>query len=133
MYPPQALQILFPTSSLLQRGVVLVPQFAQQRAPTATRGFLLLPPPPTLASASLSIPGVVNSGSITAAGTTVSAMGESAAAATRAALAAAAFSSSIRAEIANALLNVGQPEQALVPPVPSQRPSPGQVPPEEDV
>ena len=30
--------------------------------------------------------------------------------------------------MANALLNVGHPAQALVPPVPSQRPSPGQVP-----
>lgn len=49
------------------------------------------------------------------------------------ALAAAAFSSSMRAESANTLLYVGQPEQALVPPVPSQRPSPGQVPPEAEV
>ena len=49
------------------------------------------------------------------------------------ALAAVAFSSSIRAEMAKALLYVGHPEQALVPPVPSQRPSPGQVPPERGV
>src|SRR5271169_2469124 len=87
-YSPQALQILFPTSSLLQRGVVLVPQFAQQSAPTAARTFLLLPtappgpPPPTLAS--LSIPALaVKSGSITAAATALLALaeGESAAAA----------------------------------------------------
>lgn len=34
------------------------------------------------------------------------------------------------ADTAKALLYVGQPEQADVPPVPSQRPSPGQVPPD---
>lgn len=36
---PQALQILFPTSSLRQRGVVLVPQLAQLSAPTALRAL----------------------------------------------------------------------------------------------
>lgn len=39
---PQALQMLFPTSSLLQSGVVLVPQFAQLNAPTV---FLARLPP----------------------------------------------------------------------------------------
>lgn len=52
-----------------------------------------------------------------------------AAAANTALASAAAVSSSSRAERASALLYVGQPEQALVPPVPSHLPSPGQVPP----
>ena len=61
------------------------------------------------------------------------AIGESVVEVAAAALAAVAFSSSIRAEMANALLYVGHPEHAFVPPVPSQRPSPGQVPPERGV
>ena len=32
---PHALQMLFPTSSLRHKGVALVPQFAQDKAPTA--------------------------------------------------------------------------------------------------
>jgi len=52
-----------------------------------------------------------------------------AAAANTALASAAAVSSSSRAERASALLYVGQPEHALVPPVPSHLPSPGQVPP----
>ena len=39
---PQALQIWFPTSSLLQIGVIPVPQFAQTSAPTATRPWILV-------------------------------------------------------------------------------------------
>src|SRR5882762_5911759 len=45
---PQALHILFPTSSLLHSGVVLVPQFAQFKAPTTATLPLPTPaPPPT--------------------------------------------------------------------------------------
>lgn len=40
------------------------------------------------------------------------------------------FVDSISDRALSALLYAGQPEQAEVPPVPSQRPSPGQVPPE---
>ena len=42
-HSPHALQMLFPASSRRQRGVVLVPQFAQASAPTAPRprGILL--------------------------------------------------------------------------------------------
>ena len=39
---PQALQIWFPTSSLLQRGVIPVPQFAQISAPNATGAWILV-------------------------------------------------------------------------------------------
>ena len=41
---PHALQILLPTSSLRHNGVVLVPQFAQLRAPTALRPLARLFP-----------------------------------------------------------------------------------------
>jgi hypothetical protein len=50
---PQALQMLFPTSSLLQRGVVLVAQFAQLRAPTAPLIFDLPPDTPGLSTSAL--------------------------------------------------------------------------------
>lgn len=40
---PHALQMLFPTSSLRQRGVVLVPQLAQLSAPTVLRTLDRLP------------------------------------------------------------------------------------------
>ena len=39
---PQALQIWFPTSSLLQKGITPVPQFAQISAPAATRPWILV-------------------------------------------------------------------------------------------
>ncbi|KAF5328233.1 hypothetical protein D9619_013424 [Psilocybe cf. subviscida] len=134
---PHALQILFPTSSLLHSGVVLVPQFAQHSAPTAGRALPFPPLPPVaaafgataLALASLSTAALGDPG----ASATTAALGEAdsspaaKAAATAALDSAAAFSSSMRA-VASTLLYVGQPEHALVPPVPSQRPSPGHVP-----
>ena len=116
-YSPQALQMLFPTSSRLQSGVVLVPQLAQLSAPTAPRARFLfppgtaalatgLPPSPALCSASLSL---------------------------TAAEAAAKLGDEVTGPSAlptadNALLYVGHPEHAELPPVPSQRPSPGHVP-----
>jgi hypothetical protein len=118
---------------------VLVPQFAQLSAPTAGRAFrLCVAAAPTLASLSTaagdaaasifgdasappSFPLLPSTPSIGAAAATP--------AATAAFASAAACSSSIRAESASTLLYVGHPEQADVPPVPSQRPSPGHVPP----
>lgn len=101
-------------SSLLQSGVVLVPQLAQLNAPTATRAFFALI---ALALASLSL----------AAGEAISsgALGE---AMPPIASASAAGTSAADRPAARTLLYVGHPEQASVPPVPSQRPSPGQVP-----
>lgn len=118
---PQALQMLFPTSSRLQRGVVLVPQLAQLSAPTAPRARFLfppgiaalatgLPPSPALCSASLSFTAAV---AVVVAGAEV---GDEV---------------TWPFELATAdkvLLYVGQPEHAELPPVPSQRPSPGHVP-----
>ncbi len=55
--------MLFPTSSLLQSGVVLVPQFAQLNAPTVflarfPPGGAGLAPGPTLCSPSVAAPPV---------------------------------------------------------------------------
>jgi len=146
-HPPQALQILFPTSSLLHNGVVLVPQLAQQRAPTAALTFLFaaLAVAPTLASLSApaaalglaaasifgdAAPSFAPPFVAEASPPVAEDVAAAAEAAAMAALAsAAAVSSSRRAERASTLLYVGQPEHALVPPVPSHRPSPGHVPP----
>ena len=57
MNSPHALQMLFPASSRRQRGVVLVLQFAQLRAPTGARpradrpGEAPLPPGPLVVPA----------------------------------------------------------------------------------
>lgn len=127
---------------------MLVPQFAQLSAPTAGRGFrFCAAAAPTLASLStaageaaasirgeaiappsfpLSTPSI---GVPAAAAALPPALPPATPAATAAFASAAACSSSIRAERARTLLYVGHPEQADVPPVPSQRPSPGHVPP----
>ena len=104
---PQALQILFPASSLLQSGVVDVPQLAQLNAPTVAAApgvfafMRIFPLGSGDAAGDVDGPG---------AATSVGVVEDC-------------------AEATSALLNVGHPEQADVPPVPSQRPSPGQVPP----
>jgi len=110
--------------------VVLVPQFAQQRAPTVVLAFLLLPTLATLAS--LSTPALGEAGTFADAD---SSRGDddsfSAPSSTVAAASGASdVAFSARAVKAKTLLYVGQPEHALVPPVPSHRPSPGHVPPE---
>lgn len=140
-----------PTSSLLHKGVVLVPQFAHESAPTVLLTFLFTaagaltltlaslstPPTPALGLAAPST-GLGEASSCIATSGPILEEDEAspaplvvlvaAAAAARAALApAAAVSSSNRAE--STLLYVGHPLHALVPPVPSHRPSPGHVPP----
>jgi len=111
---PQALQMLFPTSSLLHNGVVLVPQLAQLRAPTADLIFFMGP----------------------AGGLSASMLGEAASPVAGDAARTAADGDESSAVVlstlpdtASALLSVGHPAQALDPPVPSHRPSPGHVPP----
>lgn len=104
--------MLLPTSSLLQSGVVLVPQFAQLSAPTADLAFF--------AGAGLSA---------SATGVEASATGDAACATAVAASSAAADSFSGFPDTARELFSVGQPAHALDPPVPSHRPSPGHVPP----
>jgi len=105
--------MLFPTSSRLHNGVVLVPQLAQLRAPTADLTFLAGP----------------------AGGLSASTLGEAASPVGDTARAAAdgdelsAVVVSNLPDTASALLSVGHPAQALDPPVPSHRPSPGHVPP----
>ena len=110
-YAPQALQMLFPTSSRRHSGVVDVPQLAQLSAPTAALAVRLFPltPGPT--------PTPLGPGD--EAGPAWSVEGRCA----------EGEEPSISSRVLSALLYVGQPEQADVPPVPSQRPSPGQVPP----
>ena len=111
---PQALQMLLPTSSRRQSGVVDVPQLAHERAPMgATRPLRPRAPWPALPS------------------------GESADWCCCSAAGWAegegwllVFEESISEPVPSALLYVGQPEQDELPPVPLQRPSPGQVPPE---
>ena len=105
--------MLLPTSSRLHKGVVLVPQLAHDSAPTAALPFFAVAVGPTLASLSFA-----------AGDAAPSAFGEA-----RAEADSGTSSMSILADTASALLYVGHPEQADVPPVPSQRPSPGQVPP----
>ena len=104
--------MLLPTSSLLQSGVVLVPQFAQLSAPTADFAFFA------------------------GAGLSASTPGEEASAAGDATCATAVVVSFVVAgsvsslpDTARELFSVGQPAHALDPPVPSHRPSPGHVPP----
>ena len=130
---PHALQILLPTSSLLQSGVVLVPQLAQLRAPTAARTFLPAPAPPApwllLTSPSFAVPGEAAAASLgdpPASGDPVFSTPTMSAS-----LCCCCFCccSSKRAETDRALLYVGHPEHDDDPPVPSQRPSPGHVPP----
>lgn len=129
---PQALQILFPTSSLLQRGVVLVPQFAQLSAPTAALTFL---PPTLLTAATVPVASGLAPSALALGDAPSPATGDAAAAGgaeaasgfVDAAMTSAAFS--ILDDTAMALLKVGHPEHAVVPPVPSHRPSPGHVPP----
>lgn len=106
--------MLFPTSSLLHNGVVLVPQLAQLRAPTADLTFFAGPE----AGLSVSTPG--EGASPAGVAPRAGADGED--------------SSGVAAisnlpDTASALLSVGHPAQALDPPVPSHRPSPGHVPP----
>ena len=107
---PQALQILFPASSRLHSGVALVPQFAQLNAPTGAR-----PLPPRTTPFPFPPSEVESAAAGVMTGTAAAAGSEAAAAASLAAC-------------ERRLLYVGQPAQAEVPPVPSQRPSPGQVP-----
>lgn len=60
-HSPHALQMLFPASSRLQRGVVLVPQFVHDKLPITGRLrpdlllllLLLLEPPTTAAKAAV--------------------------------------------------------------------------------
>lgn len=107
--------MLFPTSSLRHKGVVLVPQFAQLNAPTELfkRDFPLTAPP---TKGEPGVAGCSCTPSITG-GLLGSALGPAAG---------AGAPGPDRDE--SALLNVGQPEHADVPPVPSHRPSPGHVP-----
>lgn len=121
---PQALQILLPTSSLLHNGVVLVPQLAQDKAPTAPE---LAPAPlaPFL-PAGAGVGRGVTTGVISLRCCFTGGVG------------AGSASSSVEEWVAaaadcRALLYVGQPEQADEPPVPSHLPSPGQVPGAADV
>ena len=109
---PHALQMLLPTSSLLQSGVVLVPQFAQLSAPTADLAFF--------AGGGLST---------SAPGEEMSAAGDAVCATAGAASSVVAGSVSSLPDTTRELFSVGQPAHALVPPVPSHRPSPGHVPP----
>lgn len=109
---PHALQMLLPTSSLLQSGVVLVPQFAQLSAPTADLAFFA---------------GVGVSPS--APGEEVSAAGDATCVTTAAVSSVVAGSVSTLPDTTRELFSVGQPAHALFPPVPSHRPSPGHVPP----
>lgn len=108
--------MLFPTSSLLQSGVVLVPQLAQLRAPTADLTFFAGPE----AGLSVSTPG--EGASPLGVAPRAGAEGDESSA--------VAVVSNLP-DTASALLSVGHPAQALDPPVPSHRPSPGHVPPAE--
>src|SRR5882757_3945895 len=106
--------MLFPTSSLLHNGVVLVPQLAQLRAPTVDLTFFAGP-----------------AGGLSASmlGEAASPLGEAACAGTDGGGSSAGVAMSNLPDTASALLSVGHPAQALDPPVPSHRPSPGHVPP----
>lgn len=104
--------MLLPTSSLLQSGVVLVPQFAQLSAPTAALAFL------AGGGLSPSMPGEETSAAGVAVCTTAGAVSS-----------VVAGSASTLGGTERELFSVGQPAHALDPPVPSQRPSPGHVPP----
>lgn len=106
--------MLLPTSSLLHNGVVLVPQLAQLRAPTADLTFFAGPD----AGLSVSTPGEG-----------ASAMGVAPRAGADGDGSSAGTVISNLPDTASALLSVGHPAQALDPPVPSHRPSPGHVPP----
>lgn len=108
--------MLLPTSSLLHNGVVLVPQLAQLRAPTADLTFFAGPD----AGLSVSTPGDGASPAGVAPRAGTDGDGSSAGAVI-----------SNLPDTASALLSVGHPAQALDPPVPSHRPSPGHVPPPE--
>lgn len=106
--------MLLPTSSLLHNGVVLVPQLAQLSAPTADLTFFAGP------GLSVSTPG--DGASPVGVAPRAGADGDDSSA--------GAVISNLP-DIASALLSVGHPAQALDPPVPSHRPSPGHVPPLE--
>lgn len=91
---------------------MLVPQFAQLSAPTADLAFF------------------VGTGlSPSTPGEEASAAGDAACATTAAVSSVAVASVSSLPDTARELFSVGQPAHALVPPVPSHRPSPGHVPP----
>lgn len=107
---------MLPTSSLLQSGVVLVPQFAQLNAPTVVLGLLATLLVLTLASLSFAAGEAAS----------VGALGEGASALGSAESAGAESAPTLPA--ARALLYVGHPEHEDDPPVPLQRPSPGQDP-----
>ena len=134
---PHALQILLPTSSLLQSGVVLVPQLAQLRAPTAARTFLPAPAPPApwllLTSPSFAVPGEAAAAPASLGDPPASGLPVFSTPTMSASLCCCCCCfcccSSRRAETDRALLYVGHPEHDDDPPVPSQRPSPGHVPP----
>jgi len=104
--------MLFPTSSLRHKGVVLVPQLAQDNAPTAPE---LAEP---LAPFFPFVGGFFGAGAgVGFGGAGSSLTGRS------------TELSSAEGRVAwRALLKVGQPEQASAPPVPSHLPSPGHVP-----
>lgn len=104
---PQALQILFPTSSLLHSGVVDVPQFAQLSAPTA-------PAAPGVFAFGRILPLTSGDGAGGVAGAGADGAGGAV--------------DELPGVASALLLKVGHPEQAEVPPVPSHRPSPGHVP-----
>lgn len=110
--------MLLPTSSRLHSGVVLVPQLAQLRAPTADLTFFAGPE----AGLSVSTPG--EGASPVGVAPRAGADGDDSSA--------GAVMSNLP-DMARALLSVGHPAQALDPPVPSHRPSPGHVPPPEMV
>ena len=108
---------------------MLVPQLAQLSAPTAARAFGALVPllsPSAPPSAPSSLADDTSAGGVDPA---TRAAGEEGVSPWAAAVASSSASASKRADTASALLYVGHPEQADVPPVPSHRPSPGQVPP----
>lgn len=103
--------MLFPTSSLLHKGVVDVPQFAQLRAPTAPAA-----------------PGVFAFGRILPLASGEGAGDDDGAGAGEVVDVAPPVVAGVVEAASALLLKVGQPEQAVVPPVPSHRPSPGHVP-----
>jgi len=149
---PHALQILLPASSLLQSGVVEVLQLLQLRAPTiGGRDFLefaVVAPETEFASLLLSFASASLTSAAAAAALRFKSPSEfvvfaspesDAGAATGAWIwiwpegvvsegEAALICSETVTAAERALLYVGHPEQAEAPPVPSQRPSPGQVP-----
>lgn len=135
---PHALQILFPTSSLLQSGVVLVPQFAQLNAPTAdlalldpATGVLVPAPAERLLCSPPSPPGedISAAPAPPAQGDWATAADGDAPLPSSTKAGTASIVSPVLSDAARVLFSVGHPAQAVDPPVPSHRPSPGHVPP----